>query len=558
MRAFCVLLLAGFLSPGPGSAQEPSPTAVFKDQVDVELVQLELRVADKKGRPIIDLKRGDVEVFVDGQKVELAHFELQVPGPSPAKDAASSPGTAATTVAADDRTFWLALLVDDKSIDGPVARRRIYDGLAALLETKLPADTRFLLLIEGTSPRIAETFTADRAKIRRALEIEAAQAPARPMEVHSPSRTFRAISEAWWRMEEGPRTTGCADGMKEMLRHADERAFMVKSRVDQSLATIDWLTHQLAGLPGQKAVLYAGHGLEQQPGIESFRMIADICPDEEARDVSSNYSRYDRTNVLRHTVRLANARAVTVYTADVNGLSGDDQVNLLGSIKQRPSAFTQQLETLNRRAGLHQVARDTGGKALLNANDLGQAFEDLAEDLASFYSVGFYHPRRGDGELHDIGVRIAGRPYDVRYRSQFRDEPETERIERELLAGLLFGAHGNPLQAEFALAPAEKATRATVRVPVGGLTLLPTEQGAHGLVRLVLAVKDAAGLWGSPRQKQVEIDLAPDTSQARAETREIVVDFDLAPGAYTVALAVHDEVGGVTSTLEQQVAVAAN
>ncbi|MDX1996974.1 MAG: VWA domain-containing protein [Thermoanaerobaculia bacterium] len=558
MRAFGVLLLAGFLSPWPASAQEPSPTAVFKDQVEVELIQLELRVNDKKGRPVLDLERADVEVFVDGQKVELAHFELQRPKPSPAKDAPSSPGTAAATVAADDRTFWLALLVDDKSLDGPASRRRVYDGLAALLDAELPQDTRFLLLIEGATPRIASSFTADRASLRRILEFEAAQAPARPQDLLSPSRIFRAISDAWWRMEEGLHTSGCADGMKEMLRHADERAFQVKSRVDQSLATIDWLTNQLAGLPGQKAVLYAGHGLEQQPGIEAFRMIADICPDEEARDVSSYYTRYDRTTVLRNSVRLANARAVTLYTADANGLTGDDQVSLTGSIKARPSSFTQQLEALNRHSGLHQIARDTGGKAVLNANDLAQAFDHLAEDLASFYSVGFYHPRRGDGELHDIGVRIAGRPYDVRYRAQFRDEPEAERIERELLAGLLFGAHGNPLQAELALAPAEKATRATVRVPVGGLTLLPTEQGAHGLVRLVLAVKDAAGLWGSPRQKQVEIDLAPDTSQARAETREIFVDFDLAPGAYTVALAVHDEVGGITSTLEQKVAVAAN
>lgn len=546
------LLVAWCVWPGIAIAQEGAKTPIFQDEVAVELVQIELRVNDKKGRPILDLAREDVEVFVDGQKVDVAHFERLAPAPSSRED---SPATAESGPP-DDRTFWLAVMIDETGFEGPAARKRAYAGVLGLLDSTLPAKTRLLFLVNGSSPRIVQSFTADLAAVRRAVAAEAAFPPAAPPEFLPSSRVFREISDAWWRMEEGPLTSGCADGMNHMLQIAQERAIAVSARVDQSLATMGWLTQHLAGLPGKKALLFTGLGLEPRPGLEAFRMIADLCPDEEAEWVSSHYSRFDRTDDLRQVTRQANAGGITVYSADASGLNADDQISLSGVVKLRPSSFTMRLEALNRHAGLHQVARDTGGKAVLNANDLAAAFDDVAADLSHHYAVGFYYPSHGDGELHDIGVRIAGRPYDVRYRTQFRDVPKTERIERSLLASLLFGAHQNPLNAELHLTPAETATRATLRLPVGGLTLLPTERGAHGLVRLVFAVRDDHGEWRTPRQKQLEIDLAPATDEARAETREVIVDFDLAPGTYTVAVAVRDEIGGVTSALEQPYTVA--
>ncbi|HUP42040.1 MAG TPA: hypothetical protein VM599_02400, partial [Thermoanaerobaculia bacterium] len=54
-------------------AQE-APEELFAETLDVEVVNVEVRVIDRKGRPITGLAREDFELFEDGRRVEIAHF----------------------------------------------------------------------------------------------------------------------------------------------------------------------------------------------------------------------------------------------------------------------------------------------------------------------------------------------------------------------------------------------------------------------------------------------------------------------------------------------------
>ncbi len=73
-------LLGAFLAAGLGA----QPTETFVDTVYVQVVEVDVVVTDRKGRPVSGLKRDDFELYVDGVPVEISNFfESKVFGERP-------------------------------------------------------------------------------------------------------------------------------------------------------------------------------------------------------------------------------------------------------------------------------------------------------------------------------------------------------------------------------------------------------------------------------------------------------------------------------------------
>ena len=67
------VLTAGFAVLAlPLAAQDDS--SLFFDTVDVHVVNVEVVVTDKDGKPAVGLARDDFEVYEDGKRVEVANF----------------------------------------------------------------------------------------------------------------------------------------------------------------------------------------------------------------------------------------------------------------------------------------------------------------------------------------------------------------------------------------------------------------------------------------------------------------------------------------------------
>ena len=78
-RTWPVLLLAGsapalLLGPPSIEAQPPSPPPSFQEVLDVNLVNVDVVVVDKKGELVTDLGRDDFQITDDGKKVEVEYF----------------------------------------------------------------------------------------------------------------------------------------------------------------------------------------------------------------------------------------------------------------------------------------------------------------------------------------------------------------------------------------------------------------------------------------------------------------------------------------------------
>ena len=87
--AFVLCGLAPMLAPPAAGAkpttrpQDPGPAAVgdaatkegaFFEQVNVDIINVEVFVTDKKGEPIRGLKQEDFQIFEDGRPVAISNF----------------------------------------------------------------------------------------------------------------------------------------------------------------------------------------------------------------------------------------------------------------------------------------------------------------------------------------------------------------------------------------------------------------------------------------------------------------------------------------------------
>ena len=91
-----------------------------------------------------------------------------------------------------------------------------------------------------------------------------------------------------------------------------------------------------------------------------------------------------------------------------------------------------------------------------------------------------------------------------------------------------------------------------VRIPIGNVTLVPTQGMHRGSVRIVVGVIDGEGRISPLSQTPVPIDI-PEADIATAVQQDFVYEVELLmrEGYQVVAVGVRDEVAGDTSFVRQ-------
>ncbi|MEM8929542.1 MAG: hypothetical protein AAGE94_00105, partial [Acidobacteriota bacterium] len=97
--------------------------------------------------------------------------------------------------------------------------------------------------------------------------------------------------------------------------HALEAATRVVGTLGHLWSTADYL----AGLPGNKALLYLGEGLEMVPGKAHERFLDEICTTSETT-AHVSLTDYGLNERYRAFTRHANSARITVHTLDAGGL----------------------------------------------------------------------------------------------------------------------------------------------------------------------------------------------------------------------------------------------
>jgi VWFA-related protein len=565
-----LILASALRAQGGGEATDPQDfwddLESFAEEIAVEVVDLQVRVVDRKGRPVTGLTRDDFTLYVDGEPVEVDYFDAVGFGDGQGDDAsvsgpaADSPAEAAPS---GPPRRWVVIFLDQIHLT-TTGRKQLVRDMERFLRETLDPEVPVMVATSAGGLQMVQGFTLDRGRV---LQVLAEEERADPGGIHervaraSAVREIRSIYDA----NEGcnlDRPGGdpsvsdpCDCALDQMISTVRIRAAQVTGKVEDSLSALDTLVSALRGLPGSKTVLVASDGLELIPGLDLYRFVMDLCPQYEAELSTYAQEGTDLLPVYQGVTAHAAASRVTFYSLETAGLQADGGVTAV-----RGTRLSERARIANLQQSLYVLADETGGDAVLNANRFEDELVEIAEDMDAYYSLGFTPDHPGADRVHQIYVDVEGKHHDVRYRQRYRHASTDGRIADRMLGALLFGVEQNPLNvltevAERAAAEAdgdsdERAVAVRIRLPLKHLTLNPEEGGAAGLVRLFLSVQKAAGDWQPVRHRRVPLRLLEGESEASA-VRFVEVELELEPGEYLLALGVRDELGGDVSYLRE-------
>ncbi|HMA18484.1 MAG TPA: VWA domain-containing protein [Thermoanaerobaculia bacterium] len=486
--ALTAILLS--LSPALVSAQQPPPT--FTEEVEVRVMDLDVVVTDKAGRPIPDLKRDDFTVRIGGKPVPMDYFARVDAGTIHAPDlATASPDQVLAAYRRGDEAFvprHFLMYVDIGHL-APPARKRGLEALRDLVTRMGPNDVGRVLMFDRRSKELTE-WTSNKEELFLALtKIE--KAGVGMSRLLTERQTLRDI---------------------DFTRSRSSRAFIARqyaeqerAEVNQMLADVGSELATLAPLAGKKAFLFVSGGFEFQPGY-AMATYALGPGSLLALDVRNNGQE------LQALARRANASEITFYTVDARGLEAEGvSASNDDPLMSRPGvAFLARQDS---QEGMVLLARETGGLALLNSNDLRGGLSRIYQDASAYYSIGVTLSKLPAASYQDVSVDVNRPGVVVRarrgYAARTQADRALDRVQATLKTNLTYA--GIPMTLR--TAPATKEGRRyqvpiSVTLPASALTFVPEGAERRATADVAIGVMDDAGRMSDVSQQEATFTLA--------------------------------------------------
>lgn len=362
------LLVMGLSAGAAGQtpAVDGAPPLVFRSSANL-VVRLVV-VKDRNGHAVKGLRAQDFTLTEDGVAQTISVCEFQQldgdgSGQAPAVKAEAAAGGSGAARFRDRRL--LAMYFDMTAM--PVADQlRALTAARKFVESQMgPRDLVALYEYSGGGVRVDQDFTADRAvllaRIGMLIVGEGQGVSADPNDASSTS-------------------TGAAFGQ-------DDREFTLFN-TDRQLAALQTAVNTLSKLQEKKILLYFSSGL-RSTGMDNHAQLAA-------------------------TIHSAVRAGVSLWPLDARGLVaqaplGDATQGAPGGVEMYTgaSAFAASSNLDRSQDSLWTLAADTGGKALLNYNDLSFGIRQARDSLSSYYILGYYTTNSAlDGRYRRVHVKV--------------------------------------------------------------------------------------------------------------------------------------------------------
>jgi len=587
--ALSALLLVAWM---PAFSASPPAEPSFGGAVEVNVVNVDVYATGKDGHRINGLGKGDFELLEDGKRVAISNFEVVVASAPQAGGVPAGSAPPGATVTLED-PLNLVVYFDDFNIRPP-HRTRVLKQLGEFLAHQLAPGDRVMLVTEDLGLNVRVPFTSDPAAVAKGLREIGTLAAHGDESDRDRSQAFRSILTLQQASLSDPvDPTPCP---QNIVTPAHSYATSRRNEVLRTISSLTVLVNSLSGVPGRKALLHVSDGLPLNPGEELFQLLLELCGGlgnsglvKDSSDPTDPNVPYDARSIgpqayqaasqamldaqgysvaknLQALAAHANAQRVTLYTLQASGLQGtaasDASVGPEERMLQSPSIGTSL--RANHQSSLQLLADETGGRSILDANDVLPDLARMKEDFSSFYSLGFTPAHASDGREHKIEVRAKRPGVRLRYRQSYRDKPAFEKVVDRTFAALYYDIEDNPLAIQVEIGdqtPAEEGQYAVpvrLKIPLFKLAILNREETFQGKLRLLVATRDAAGGTSPMRQLEVPLNIPrKEVLSALGQYYIYTLTLKMKPGVQHIAVAVRDEIAATTSYLSRPVTVGA-
>jgi VWFA-related protein len=568
--------LAIALSAGWLTADElaDEPAATFFEPYRVPLVSVEVVATDKDGVPIRGLTRDDFQVFEDNVEVEISHFFVSDP-----ELAQNDPVAYQEDLPENFRqNLYLALYFDDTNID-PRRRTSALQHLRDFLEQPLPENVKAMLVRFDGSLHVEVSFSDQTDDLVDAVErIMAEPAVTMAMGGAGVIRRMQSVA-ANQRVTKkstdlgGPPVNSGVTQLSDLEGRLDpgqieESSFLLEIRAyaetqyvrnRASLEALEGFIGRMQAIRGRKVVLWVGD-LEMRAGENIFRTWQELFPDQARRQPINPMMasiQYDLSRDLRELVDRANSNRISFYTLSSLAASAPSTAEMNQRILETSGRPGQQGQRDRRSQddALRVMSDLSGGRMLSDNAKLGEQLARVAEELETFYSLGYTPPSPGDGKQHSIKVVVDRENVRLRYRLSYKDSEVADgTAERTLVAGML-GVAENPLGISVECQEQELRDDGTflvpvlISIPIGELVLLPEEGRHQAQISVYSVVFDEAGRSSDVHERAYPIEIENDHLLSAVEQdAKFVIGMVLRDGPHRIAVSIRDDRSSSEST----------
>ncbi|HYN22589.1 MAG TPA: VWA domain-containing protein [Thermoanaerobaculia bacterium] len=517
-------------SPRPLAAQEVIAEEEFSEEIEVSLVNLEVVVTDRQGKPLPGLSKEDFEVFEDGKPVEITNFYAETGETAPG-------GSGLPEARPLDQRLNLVVFVDDYNME-PGNRNQILDGAGEFLRSSLAPGDQVMIVRFGRSLEVRKPFTTDLTEISAELDLMRRLASDLAARESSRDHQMQVVADALSIGGWGPTAEA----------RVREYAEVETSYLAASLSALETAVGWLAGLPGRKAILYVSDGLPAVPGEDLFIWAEANSGFRSGRRISSmNAGSYDASELFRRVTSRASRNRVSIYP-----------IESMGARWVRGTTL-QENRIQNRQNGLRFLAEETGGRTMLNVSQSAAALKTMGGDLSTYYSVGYRPQRPADDRDHKVEVKVKRKGALARYRRWYQDKPVAEAVAERTAATMVFGVEENPLGASLEIGQQTAVSSENssfvvplrVKIPLSKLYLEPKGDKREARLRLFVVASGEGKVTPVRETKLVRLDVSEkDLAGGKAPEYVYEVRITLPQGSYQIGVGVRDEIATTTSYLQ--------
>ncbi|HKW02596.1 MAG TPA: VWA domain-containing protein [Vicinamibacterales bacterium] len=536
MRRVTIVLIAAIAAlvvraqATPDDQQPPQSTF----RATVRLIVQPVSVKDKQGKPVLGLTAKDFVVTEDGQPQEIAFVEYQalddtllappvIGGPPPTVPVTPSSNVAAATSATITvpppgdtryRGRRLVVLYFDLYQMPFFDQLRVFSDAQRYVATQMAAaDLVAIMAFNDGGVRLKREFTDDRAALGATLD-----------------ELMKAANDE----HEGlVADTGGAFG--------DENDTFNIFSTDRQLAALQTAVTDLGPLPELKTLVYFGSGLRLN-GLDNLAQ-------------------------MRATVNAAIRANVTLNPIDSRGLvatppMGDATRPSPGGLGMFSGTIAQAQITRGQQSQdtLYALAKDTGGRAMFDSNDLSRGIRLAAQAVSGYYLVGYYSKNTtADGKFRRVKVSLATEmAADLSYRAGYYGDKEYRKFtradkERQLAEALRLEDPITeiPMAMEvnyFQISSAEYFVPISVRMPRSELTRSADRSVSSVQIDMIGEIKDSFGVTMRNMRDQVEIPAA--AAPGSNPLIQYETGFTVLPGDYVIKLLARNGTTGRIGTFQ--------
>jgi VWFA-related protein len=541
--------VTALLALAASGQQTPQSTARFG--TTTQLVVEDVFVKSKDGNPIEGLKASDFTITEDGkpQKVSVFEFQKLEQQTTPELPAQRAPQSvpaepeqpAAKAVTANQiapekpgdikykNRRLLVMFFDMTSM--PVQDQfRAQTAALKFLRTQMTPSDLMALITFSSDVNVVEDFTDDRDRLEKDIK---------KLTIGEGQGLDETVSD------DSSEDTGAAF-------QQDDTEFNIFN-TDRQLAALETAVKMLGTLNEKKALVYFASGITRN-GV-------------------------DNQAQLQATINAAIRSNVAFYPIDARGLvaqaplgdatkasPGGQGMYSGSSARAATSRFQGQQETL------YTLAADTGGKALLDNNDLSMGIVQAQKDIGSYYIIGYYSTNEAlDGHFRRIKISIkdnaaATRVAKLDYRQgyyagkEFKKFNESDK-ELQLSQALALGDPVTDIDLAmeidyFRLARDRYFVPLAVKIPGSEIELARHGGAESTRLDFIGQVKDAKGAVVANVRDDIQVKLKGETAQQLAKTTlEYDTGFTLPPGTYSAKFLTRENETGKMGTFETKFVV---